>query len=102
MDDRTRRRNFANAFDATSQITGEDVSKIVEARDLQDQRNYLAAVLRDLLGKGFSPMLLIEMFLAGAAFLGDNFGVSRGQMSEKLKQVTIGEDRTIIVTPSNG
>lgn len=100
MDDRTRRRNFANAFDATSQITGEDANKVIHARDMQDQRNYLAAVLRELLGKGFSPLLLIEMFLAGAAFLGDNFGVSRGQMAEKLKQVSLGEDRSIIVTPS--
>lgn len=75
-------------------------SEINRRQDLMQQRQYVAGLLRQLLDKGFSPEVLIEMFIAGAAFLGDNIGVSRAQMADAIKDLQLSPDRQLIYTPT--
>lgn len=96
MDDKTRQLNAAAA---RADIVGEDPNKEAESRDKQAQRFAVAQMIGMLLQKGFAPSVLIEMMISGAAWVGDNYGVSREQMCKALAEVRMSGDRSLIWTP---
>lgn len=88
------------AMDGASKIiTSIDSRKASSTDDQQSQRFKIANQIRTFYDAGFDPMIIIEMLLAGAAFVGDNHGVSRSQMQKVLGEVSIGADRQLIYTP---
>ena len=98
-DDARRRRIIQD--DATRQIdpAGDNPRASQAEDDLAAQRFQIASVVRQMHDAGYHPLTMIEMLLAGAAFLGDNYGVSRQQMQRVIGEVTLGADRSLIWTP---
>ena len=97
MADDLTRKLAADA--ARMDITGEDPNKDPLSRDRQAQRQAVAGIVRQLLEKGYDPMVIIEMYIAGAAWLADQVGVSRGQLAHAIKEVQLSGDRSLIWTP---
>lgn len=95
-DDARRRRLHMD--DATRAITGADL-RSTGADAAQSQRFIVGNFIRQLHDAGYDRMILIEMLLAGAAFLGDNYGVSREQMAKVITSIKLSEDRSLIWTP---
>lgn len=94
---RLHRSTLARA--AQRAIVGEDPMKRSHIADRQQQRELVAEIVTNLLKGGMAPEVLIEMLIAGAAWLGDNFGVSRQQMGDFLRDVKLGAERSLIWTP---
>jgi hypothetical protein len=100
-DDAGESRRRDNAAAAWAEITGEDPRRGTATMDLHDQRMFVGNIVRQLVDKGFSPYVVIEMLIAGAAFLGDNFGVSRALMAKAIVDVDVQPDRpSLILDPS--
>lgn len=96
MSNKERNRQFAAEAFAT--IAGKDPREDSASMSLQEQRVWIAERVREILDKGFSPYVLIEMLIGGLAFLGDNFGVSREQMARAIVQLAL-ENRTLVYRP---
>lgn len=93
-------RRAENAAEAWKSITGEDPRRGTESMSVLDQRRFVAERVREIVDKGFSPYVVIEMLIAGAAFLGDNFGVSRERMAHALATVRVTDATpTLILDP---
>lgn len=74
----------------TGNTSGED--------EKQAQRFKLAEFVRQAYDAGFDRMIMVEMLLAGACFIGDNHGVSRQQMAKVVEAISLGENRQLIYT----
>lgn len=96
-----RDKNRGEADRVQIEIAGEDPSRSGVSRDRQDQRVLVAEIMRQLLDRGMDRLVLIEAFIAGAAWLGDQEGVSREQMARALVQVSMAEGRSLIFQPSS-
>lgn len=93
------------ADDAAKIITGVDPRKTTSAAELAAQRQVVARIVFDLVNnRGFEPEGLIQMFIAGAAFLADNAGISRDNLKEYLCRAVdgarLGELSSIVVRPT--
>lgn len=95
--DDDRRRIHQDAM--TAEVTGVDPRKSSEGDARAAQRRTIAEMVRQLVDGGFDPMLIIEMFLAGAAFLGDNHGVSRQQLANWITEVRMADGRQLVYVP---
>jgi hypothetical protein len=93
----SNRRVFVD--DATKQVTGEDVRLKGSADEQAAQRYQVAEFIKSIHDAGYNPLIIIEMMLAGAAFLGDNYGVSRQQMATVIVEIALSDQRTLIWTP---
>jgi len=92
------------ADDAAAIITGVDPRKSVSGAELAAQRDVVARIVFDLVNnRGFEPIGLIQMFVAGAAFLADNAGISRDKLREYICDAVDGaklpEDASIVLRP---
>lgn len=96
-DDAKRRRIHMDH--ATRVVTGIDPRTSGSEDARQAQRGQIAEVVRSMHDAGYDPMLMIEMLLAGAAYLGDNYGVSRDQMAKVIVQISLSDTRQLIYTP---
>jgi hypothetical protein len=96
-DDARRRR--VHMDDATRQITGADPRKAHGEDAKQSQRFQIANFVRQVYDAGYDPLVIIEMLLSGAVFIGDNTGVSRQQMAKVVVELAINENRSLIWTP---
>lgn len=83
-------------------VTGINPNVRTADADRQAQRAQLAEFFRSIYSAGYDPMVVIEMCVAGAAFFGDNFGVSREQIATCVREVQISRERQLIYTPTDG
>ncbi len=84
---------------ATKEITGVDPSKSGRAIDRQGQKDQIAEQIIGLLRRGYDPMVIMEMLIAGLAWFADNHGVSRQQIIDHLKDAKMPERRSLLWTP---
>jgi hypothetical protein len=96
-DDARRRRIHMDR--ATHAVLGVDPRTSGSEDARQAQRFQIADVVRQLHDAGYDRMLMIEMLLAGAAFIGDNYGVSREQMAKVIVQISLADSRQLIIAP---
>lgn len=96
-DDNARRR--VHMDDARRVITGSDPRMAHSEDARQAMRFQIAEFVRQCWDAGYDPMVMIEMLLAGAAYLGDNVGVSRQQMQKVIGEIQLGQERQLIYTP---
>jgi len=96
FDDERRRREMDRARQI---ITGDNPRASTSEDAKQAQRRNVAEMVRRFYDAGYDPMVLVEMLLAGAAFIGDNHGVGRGQMAKVLHELNLSPDRELIYTP---
>lgn len=85
--------------DARKLITGSDPRMSQGADAEQAMRFTIANFVRECYDAGMNPMVMIEMLLAGAAFIGDNSGVSRQQMQKVIGEIALGPDRQLVFAP---
>lgn len=95
-DDARRRR--VHMDDARALVTGFDPRKAHGEDEKQSMRFTIAEFTRRIYDAGYDPLVIIEMYLAGAAFVGDNSGVSRGQMQKVIGEIALNTDRQLIYT----
>ena len=95
-DDATRRRDNMDA--SRKIITGNDPRLATSEDARQAQRFKIAEFVRQAYDGGYDPMVLVEMLLAGAAFVGDNYGVSRQQMAKVICEMRLADERQLIYT----
>ncbi len=60
------------------------VGEAARERDMDDQRFAVAAFVRECYDRGFDPVTLAQSLLVGAAWLGDNTGISRAAMAKVI------------------
>lgn len=82
------------------EIIGDNPHATTTSGERQAMRKKIGEMVRGIiLDRGMDPFVTIEMLIAGCAFLGDNYGVSRDQMCRALSSVSMRDDRTLIVKP---
>lgn len=97
-DDARRRRIHMD--DAARVVTGTD-PRLAHSEDARQTMRYqIANFVRQIYDAGYDPLVIIEMLLSGAAFVGDNHGVSRQQMAKVIVELAVRGDRSLIWVPS--
>jgi hypothetical protein len=84
---------------ATRELTSEDPRHSARGMDRQTQKNQIAEQVVGMLRRGYDPMVIMEMLIAGLAWFADNHGVSRAQLIDHLKEAQMPERRSLLWTP---
>lgn len=85
---------------ATRDITGTDPRRSSAGLSEHDQKLLVATTISDLTRSGrVDPYVLMQMLVAGLAFLADNHGVSRAKLVEMLTMAKLPDQGSLVWTP---
>lgn len=101
LDNWWKRRRRLRVDDVSKQLLGIDPASAQGEDALQAQRFKVGVFIRECIDGGFDPMTMIEMLVTGAAWLGDNYGVTRQQMAKAIVDVEMKRDRQLIFNPNH-